>query len=140
MVPDLGAPTGRFEVLNQPVRCLQKFVRSFRTPCAFVQIVVAQTILRYGDGIVLKSHLPPVIQHGDPRFIVLARVIRLGKEGHIVFCKFGGVRLFVDLRVFVPEGEMALPGAQVGGKDPLQIGEASQSQNLVVWGRLQPPW
>jgi hypothetical protein len=74
-----------------------------------------------GDGVILKPHFAVVVEERDARLIVLARVVSLGGERHIILAQFSKMEALVDLWHLMPEGQVALLGSEIGGEDTAVI-------------------
>jgi hypothetical protein len=62
----------------------------------------------------------------------MAWVIRLGDKGHVILPKASGIRVLIDLRLPVPEGEPAGIAHEVGRKNPSIIINASRCKPLSL--------
>src|ERR1700674_776364 len=96
------------KMLHEPVGDTQEFVTAVPVPAAAEEVVVAQSVLRDRDGIVLPADLATVIQLRNAERVVGASVISLFGERHVVLAEFAGVRTQILLGNFMPEREMAL--------------------------------
>ncbi len=92
----------------------QEFFFSADISRVAIEIEVAESPLRDRNRVVLQADAAVVVQHGNASGIVVAAIVRLFREEHVILAKFAGRRVEVRLRRFVPESEMAfLPRHQV---------------------------
>src|ERR1051326_2094950 len=123
MVPDGQAMSIRLQVGGQPVGNQEKLFAALGIGGAAPEIVVAQSKLRDGDGIVLQADLAVIVELRNAGWIVSAAVVGFLGEEHVVLTEFpgSGVRIFGGS--FVPEREMAFAAEDVGAKDTPVVGE-----------------
>ena len=114
-------------MVDQPIRDVQEFLVAVRAGSAAKKIVVAESVLRNGDGIVLAADGAVVIELRDPGGVVEAGVVCLFGEEHVIFAEFRGTRVRIFRRRFVPEGEMAFAAQKIGADDATVIFEAWQT-------------
>src|SRR5579859_3215294 len=140
MVPDGQAVRIRFKVRGQPVGNQEKFLAAFWIGSAAPEVVVAQSKLRDGDGIVLQADVAVIVELRNAGWIVSAAVVSFLREEHIVLAEFAGSGVRIFGGSFVPEREMAFAAEDVGAKDTPVVGEAGHdSDHITVLAELLNP-
>src|ERR1051326_1952699 len=84
MVPDGQAMSIRSQVGGQPVGNQEKLFAALGIGGAAPEIVVAQSKLRDGDGIVLQADLAVIVELRNAGWIVSAAVVGFLGEEHVV--------------------------------------------------------
>jgi len=127
MIPDKLASRVGLEMGDEPVSDQEKLAAAVKIAGALPEIVVAESVLGDGDGVVLKSDAAVIVELGNARSIVGASVVRFLGEGHVVFAELSwrGVRILYGR--FVPESEMAFASKQIGAEDASVVVEAGQA-------------
>src|SRR5579863_2981842 len=97
------------------------------------EVVVAQSVLRDGNRVVLRADVSPIVKQWNTGGIERAAVVGLLGESHVIGAEFGtaGPRIF--LRRLVPEAELARPPEQVGAENATVIVESGQAESEATF-------
>ena len=88
MVPDREPLRVLLEVRAEPVGDDKEFSAAFWVRAAAEEIVVSQSVLRDGDGVVLQADLAVIVELRNAAGIVEALIVGLLGEQHVVFAEF----------------------------------------------------
>src|SRR5579863_1528092 len=93
------------------------------------EVVVAQSVLRDGNRVVLRADVSPIFKQWNTGGIERASIVGLLGESHVIGAEFGAVGLRIFLGRLVPEAELTWTPEQVGAEDAavvVQSGHANQ--------------
>src|SRR5580658_3911650 len=121
VVPDGEPLQVLFEVGAEPVGSDEELSAALGIGGAAVEIVVAESVLRDGDGVVLQADVAMIVELRDTGGIVGALIVGLFGEQHVVLAQFGGGRVGIPGGSFVPEGEMTFAAEEVGAENAAVI-------------------
>lgn len=82
-------------------------------PALTKQIVVSETPLRDGDGVILQADLASIIQHRNPGCIKVRGIAGLPRESHVILAQLADRRSRILLRRVVPEREVAIARSKI---------------------------
>src|SRR6266536_156333 len=129
VVPDPEAERILLQIIAKPSGSLQRLLAAGLVTGGAELIVVRQAPLSDSDWVVLEADHSSIVEHGNAVGVVGAGVIGLFAKQHIVLAKLAagtseGARRSIVLkcpwiegRGFVPECEVASPGAEIGAED-----------------------
>lgn len=130
MVPDPEAVSILLEVEAEPIGDSKELLFAFDVPCTAPKVVVAQSVLRDGDGVILHSDVAVIVELRNTFCIVGTLVVSFFRERHVIFAELGGACVRIFSGSFVPEGEMTLASDQVSTEDAAVVGEGGQCSVL----------
>src|SRR5271169_3991396 len=107
MVPDREPLRVLLQMRTEPVGNDKEFSPTLWVRAAPVQVVVSQSILRDGDGVVLQADPAVIVELRNAGGIIEALIVGLLGEQHVVFAEFARGRIWILSGGFVPEGEVA---------------------------------
>ena len=111
----------------------KEFVFSLLIGSTTPEVVVAQTVLGDGDGVVLHADVTAVVELRNSRTIVIALVIRLFGEEHVIFAKFRRICVWVLGWRFVPERKLARAAEEIGADNTAVVGESRHGWNRTSY-------
>src|ERR1700757_5005591 len=120
VIPDPKAMQVLLQVVTKPVRRPEGFLGADWIATGAELVVISETPLRDRDGVVLESDGAAIVEHRDAVGVVVSGVIGLLAKQHVVLTDSAGVGLkgaWIDGWRFVPEAQLALPGAEVGAEN-----------------------
>ncbi len=114
----------RFEA--QPVGNQEEVRASGRISSASPEVVISQSELGDGDGVVLQADMSVIVELGNTGGVVGALVVGLLGKEHVVFAEFVGCGVRIVHRSLMPKGEVALAAQKIGAEDATVVGETRQ--------------
>src|SRR5438128_10207457 len=94
------------------------------------QVVVSQSPLRDRDGVVLKSNLSAIVQHGNAIGVMVSCEERLLSETHVILAETIDRSIKVQLSRVMPKTELAFAGEEVGTANPAIIVHSFQNRHF----------
>src|SRR5882762_6075762 len=87
VVPDVNAGSILFQVIAKPIAGTKKLVPSFVVASSDKQVVISQSPLRDGDGIVLQADCTAIVHHGNAMRIAMPGVRSLFGKAHVILAE-----------------------------------------------------
>src|SRR5580700_8327078 len=119
------------EVVDKPVGNVEKFCAAIFVPGGLVEIEIAESVLRDGDGIGLEADRSVVVEQRNAVGVEGSGVIRFRTEGHVVEPEFSRGEAG-DLRVLMPESELTHLGCEISAGNAAVVTESAQQDWLLV--------
>src|SRR5690349_12804397 len=91
------------EARDQPVCRVDKFLPPRVLARAVVLVVISQSPLFDGDGVVLAADFAAVVEQRNAALVAMSHVVGLLGERHVVLAQFSGNEMRRHLRRVVPE-------------------------------------
>ncbi len=115
-------------MLNQPIGYGEDLVAMRAESVSPKQVIVSQTILRDGDGIVLTADSSLIVEQGNVDGIEGPGIVCFFAKQHVVLAQFVCQSIGIFFRRFMPKTEMAAASEQIGTRNAAIVVEAGHDE------------